>query len=107
MKSQIIKVRTKDIRKGVEARNQLVKEWFNKYPDRPEDVDSTYCCAVAKAIQSQTNYPHAGVCSDGIRSTSYHAARIAHLPRSVSRAMKKFDKGEKIKPFNFRLVWND
>lgn len=90
-----------------EARSQLVKEWFNMYPDRPEDVDVTDCCAVAQAIRSQTEYPYAGVCKDGIRSTYAPGAKIAPIPRSVQRAMSKFDKGEKIKPFNFRLVWND
>jgi hypothetical protein len=96
MTYQIIRVRQKDIKAGEKAR------------DRGSVYGRQHTNPVANAIHEQTSLNFAQVFDDYMCSWSqicHPKYREAHFPRSVARFIRRFDRGEKVKPFNFKLVW--
>jgi hypothetical protein len=95
MTYQIIRVTDKHIREG-----RLQSLAFYRSPLAVESPCKT--CPIAQAIHEQTRYVNAMVDTDGIFT---NGGNTAHFPRSVARFIRRFDRGEKVKPFNFKLTW--
>ncbi len=96
MAYQIIRVRQKDIKAGEKARDK--GSLYGRQHTNP----------VANAIHEQTTWNFAQVFSDYVANDTHICNpkyREAHFPRSVARFIRRFDRGEEVKPFNFKLVW--
>ena len=69
-----------------------------------------YKCPIALAVKEQCKLNviaiHLSQCMI-FDNKSGMVNRIISLPRSVCRFINNFDKGMPVKPFNFRLVYNE
>ena len=64
------------------------------------------CCPIARAIKRKFKTQHVAVCYQDIgilKNDSLQADNFFHLDKEILNFMKKFDKGEQVKPFKFEL----